>query len=70
LSVKDEKDRKIEATNRKIEEINSILRDKIKLLVMNKSHGKILMTVELNMSEGGIGTAFIGHMKATREKIF
>ena len=64
MSVKDEKDEKID-------EINSILRDKIKLLVMNKSSGKIFVTVELNMSQGFIGAAFIeNNTRTTREKIF
>jgi hypothetical protein len=56
---------------RKIEEIKSLLQDKIKTLVLKKASGKILLTLELNMSQGFIGAAFIeNNLRTTREKIF
>ena len=64
MCAKDEKDQKID-------DINSILKDKIKCLVLNRTSGKIFVTVELNMSQGYIGAAFIeNNTRNTREKIF
>jgi hypothetical protein len=57
--------------DQKIEEIKSSVRDKIKTLVLNKVSGKVLVTIEVNMSQGFIGAAFIeNNLRTTREKIF
>ena len=57
--------------DQKIEEIKSSIENKIKTLVMRKQSGRILLTVEINMTQGFIGAAFIeNNMRTTREKIF
>jgi hypothetical protein len=57
--------------DQKIEEIKSSIEDKIKTLVLRKTSGKILVTIEVNMSQGFIGAAFIeNNTRTTREKIF
>lgn len=61
----------MDGKEQKIEEIKSSVQDKIKTLVLNKTSGKVLVTVELNMSQGFISTAFIeNNLRTTREKIF
>lgn len=55
----------------KIDEIKLSIEDKINNLVLKRLSGKVLITVELNFSQGFIGAAFIeNNTRTTREKIF
>ena len=55
----------------KIDEIKLSIEDKINNLVLKKTSGKVLITIEVNMSQGFVGAAFIeNNLRTTREKIF
>lgn len=59
------------AMDKKIEEIKTSVEDKIKALVLKRVSGKILITIEVNLSQGHVGAAFIeNNLRTTREKIF
>ena len=64
MPVKDKMDNRID-------EIKSTVEHKIKTLVLKKTSGKVLITIEVNMSQGFVGAAFIeNNLRTTREKIF
>ena len=57
--------------DKKIEEIKTSVEDKIKALVLKRVSGKILITIEVNLTQGFVGAAFIeNNLRTTREKIF
>jgi hypothetical protein len=57
--------------DKKIEEIKTSVEDKIKALVLKKTSGKVLITIEVNLTQGFVGAAFIeNNLRTTREKIF
>jgi len=59
------------ALDKKIEEIKTSVEDKIKALVLKKTSGKVLITIEVNLTQGFVGAAFIeNNLRTTREKIF
>jgi len=57
--------------NKKIDEIKSAVEGEIKTLVLKKLTAKVLITVEVHFSQGGIGAAFIeNYLRTARDKIF
>lgn len=55
----------------KIDEIKLSIEDKINNLVLKRVSAKVLITIELNITQGFIGAAFIeNNTRTTREKIF
>ena len=57
--------------DKKIDEIKTSVEDKIKALVLKRVSGKILITIEVNLTQGFVGAAFIeNNLRTTREKIF
>lgn len=57
--------------NKKIDEIKSAVEGEIKTLVLKKLTAKVLITIEVHLSQGGIGAAFIENYQRTeRDKIF
>ena len=55
----------------KIDEIKLSIEDKINNLVLKRVSAKVLITIELNITQGFIGSAFIeNNLRTTREKIF
>ena len=56
---------------KKIQQITESLQKQIKLLLSNKPSGKILLTVELNMSQGFLASANLRcDSNIHRERIF
>lgn len=53
----------------KINEIISFVNKEIKNLVLNKTTGKMFVTIEINMSQGFIGSAFWERNTRQRENI-
>lgn len=57
--------------DKKIEEIKTSVEDKIKTLALRKLSAKVLITIEVNFTQGHLGAAFIeNNLRTTREKIF
>ncbi len=55
----------------KIDQIKLSIEDKINNLVLKRVSAKVLITIELNITQGFIGAAFIeNNLRTTREKIF
>lgn len=53
----------------KIDEIISFAKREIKNLVLKKTTGKMFVTIEINMSQGFIGSAFLEKNTRQRESI-
>lgn len=54
----------------KIDEIISFAKREIKNLVLKKTTGKMFVTIEINMTQGFIGSAFLEKNTRQRESIF